>query len=82
METEGQICRRYEAELARIAALDDAYYRRPCPTLAERRKYAARQAQREEIRSRMYVELDILHLTEAMPFHRRCRSVIRRAGSS
>lgn len=82
METEDQICRRYEAELARIAALDHAYYRRPCPTLAERRDYAARQAQREEVRSRLYGELDILHRTDAMPFHPRCRSVIRRPRSS
>lgn len=71
METEDQICRRYEAELERIAALDHAYYRCPCPTLAERRDYAARQAQLEDIRSKLY-------RSAAMPFHRRCRSVIRR----
>ena len=82
METEDQICRRYEAELARIAALDHAYYRRPCPTLAERRDYAARQAELEEVRSRLYLELDSLHQSAAMRCDRRCRSVIRRPRQS
>jgi hypothetical protein len=82
METEAQICRRYEAELARIAALDNVYYRSPCPSLAERRDYAARQAQIEEIRSRLYLELDMLQRGAIIPFHRRCRSVIRRPRSS
>jgi hypothetical protein len=82
METEGQICRRYEAELARIAALDHVYYRSSCPTLAQRRDYAVRQAQLEGVRSKLYLELDILHRSAVIPFHRRCRSVIRRPRSS
>jgi hypothetical protein len=82
METEEQICRRYERELARIAALDQLYYRCFCPTLAERRDYAARQAQLEEVRSRLYLELDILHRGAVIPFHRRCRFVTRRRRSS
>jgi hypothetical protein len=82
METEDQICTRYERELARIAARDHVYYRSLCPNLAERREYAARQAQLEEVRSRLYLELDILHRSAVIPFHRRCRSVIRRPHSS
>jgi hypothetical protein len=78
METEAQICRQYEAELARIAALDNAYYRTPCPSLAERRDYAARQAQLEEVRSRLYRELDSLRRSASVPSHRRCRLVRRR----
>jgi hypothetical protein len=78
METEAQICRRYEAELARIANLDNAYYRSPCPSLAERRDYAARQAQIEEVRSRLYLELDMLHRSAPVPSHPRCRLLIRR----
>ena len=82
METEDQICRRYVAELERIAALDHVYYRSLCPTLAQRRDYAARQTQLEEVRSRLYLELDILHRSALIPFHRRCRSVVRRPRSS
>ena len=79
METEDQICRRYVAELERIAALDHAYYRSLCPTLAERRDYAARQAELEEVRSRLYLELDISRRSGVISFHRHCRSVIRRS---
>jgi hypothetical protein len=81
METEDQICRRYEVELGRIAALDHAYYRSLCPTLAERRDYAARQTHLEEVRTRLYLELGILRQSAVIPFHRRCRSVIRRPRS-
>jgi hypothetical protein len=57
METEGQICRRYEAEFAKIAILDRRYYLTRCASLDERREYAARRAQMEEMRSRFYAEL-------------------------
>lgn len=57
METEAQICRRYEAELASIAALDHHYYLNPCPTRSDRADYAARQDQLQSIRSRFYGEL-------------------------
>ena len=57
METEAQICRHYESEFARIAALDRRYYLIPCPSLADRADYAARQAQLENTRSLFYAEL-------------------------
>lgn len=57
METEAEICRRYEAELSAIAALDRCYYLAPCPTRSDRADYAARQNQLQGIRSRFYAEL-------------------------
>ena len=78
METEHQLCQRYEAELASIAALDYLYYRNPSPTLPERRDYAARQAQIEELRSRFYTEFQVLHELSVIPLQRRCRSFIRK----
>ena len=57
MDTEEQICKRYEAELALIAALDSAYYRNVSPTRAERSDHYARQDYLEQIRSRFYAEL-------------------------
>jgi hypothetical protein len=78
METEEQICIRYEAHLAAIAALDRHYYRIPCPTLAERREYAARQVQLEELRSQFYVEFQICHQASLTAFHCRCRSLNRK----
>ncbi len=80
METEDQICKRYEAELAAIAALDRRYYLTPCASVEERRDYAARQARREEMRSRLYSELAacrVEQFAQARKF-RRCRSIIRR----
>lgn len=72
METEDQICRRFEAELAAIAVLDRRYYLNPSPTLAERAEYAARQFQLENVRSRFYAELG------ALREFRRCRLFARR----
>ena len=57
MESEDQICRRYEAQFAAIADLDRAYYLDRAASLAERRDYAARQAELEEMRSKLYSEL-------------------------
>lgn len=57
METEEEICKRYEAVFAAIATLDRRYYLNPAASTAERRDYAARQAQLEELRSRFYAEL-------------------------
>ena len=57
METDNSILRRYELELAAIAALDHGYYLLPSACLEERRNYAARQLQLEEIRSRLYLDL-------------------------
>lgn len=74
METEHQLCIQFEAEFASIAALDRVYYLSPCPTLDERRSYAARQDYREELRSQLYAELAVLRQIKS---HRRCRTVIR-----
>jgi len=80
METEDQICRRYEAELAAITALDRRYYLKRCPTTIERRAYAERQAYLEYVRSRFYAELTACrfdYFLHIRPF-RRCRSMIRK----
>jgi hypothetical protein len=60
METEYEICNRYEAEFAAIAALDRRYYLTRSASLEDRRQYAARQVQLEELRSRFYAELTAL----------------------
>jgi len=57
MDTEPQICRFYEAEMAAIAALDRGYYLTQSPTVADRRAYAIRQAQLDKIRARFFTEL-------------------------
>ncbi len=79
MEAEKQLCLRFEAELAGIAELDRLYYLNPCPTLAERRDYAARQIRLEEMRLRFYSGFVVCHQESVSPFHPRCRSIIRRA---
>jgi len=76
METEHQICEKFESEFAGIAALDRRYYLNPSTTVAERAAYAARQGQLESIRSRLYKELDALRLYRQF---RRCRSLIRQS---
>ena len=78
METEEEICRRYEAEFTAIAALDRRYYLTPSASLAERRDYAARQAQLEEMRSRLYAKLASCRQSGTRQF-RRCRCSIRRS---
>lgn len=78
METEDQVCRRFEAELAAIAVLDHRYYLNPSPTLAERAEYAARQVQLVGMRSRFYTELGSLWEYSLRKF-RRCRFLARRA---
>lgn len=78
METEDQICRRYEAELAAIAALDRSYYSNPSPTVAERAHHAARQVQLENTRSRFYAELASFREYGLHQF-RRCRFLIRKS---
>ena len=60
METETEICARYERELALIAALDRAYHFNPAPTCAERAKYQKRQEKLETLRAQFYTELDRL----------------------
>ena len=78
METDDELCAKFEAELASIAALDQLYYTNPSPTLAERREYAAREVQLEEMRSRFYEEFRSCRQVAVSHFRRRCRSIIRR----
>lgn len=77
METEDQICKRYEAAFAVIAALDRRYYLTPAASVAARRDYAARQTLLEEMRSRLYAELAGCRERSVSPLFRRCRSFIR-----
>lgn len=76
METEDEICTRYEAELAAIAALDRRYYLNRSAGVADRAAYAARQARLEHVRLRLYAELDALRSHKQF---RRCRTVIRQS---
>ncbi len=76
METEHEICKRYEAEFAAIAALDRRHYLTPLASVDQRREYAARKAQLEEMRARFYAELATCR--DCMRHVRRCRTFIRR----
>jgi hypothetical protein len=58
MDTETDICRRFESQLAVIAALDHAYYTNPAPTAKDQTDYFAREQRLEQIRFRFYAELD------------------------
>jgi len=78
VETEDQICRRFEAELAAIAVLDRRYYSSLSPTVAERADYVARQAQIENTRSRFYAELGFVWEYSLRQF-RRCRFLAARS---
>lgn len=65
---EAEVYKRYEAEMAAIAALDQAYYVNTTPTPAERADYIKRQAQLEQVRSRFYAELrTVRHSETARP---------------
>jgi hypothetical protein len=72
VETERQICERFEAELATIAAIDRRYYSNPSPTVIERADYAVRQLHLESARSRFYAELESSWEYSLRQF-RRCR---------
>jgi transposase InsO family protein len=76
VETEDQICGRFEAELAAIAALDRRYYANASPSAAERADYAARQVQLESTRSRFYGELGSFREYSSRQL-RRCRFLAR-----
>ena len=80
METEDQICRRYEAELAAIATLDRRYYGTTSAAIDERREYAERQVRLEEMRSRFYSDLAACRIEQFSQARktRRCRSINRR----
>lgn len=81
MQTEHEICVRYEAEFAAIAAFDRRYYVIPSASVEERREYAARQARLEQMRSRLYLELAECR-EQGMRHFPRCRSFIRRSRRS
>jgi hypothetical protein len=76
METEDDICKRYEAEFAAIAAVDRRYYLIPSVSVDERREYAARKDRLEELRSQFYAELAKCR-ERALRHVRPCRSFIR-----
>ena len=76
METEDQICARYEAEFAAIAALDRRYYLTSSASVNERREYAARKAQLEERRSQFYA--DLAACRQRIVSSPRCRSLVLR----
>ena len=61
MDTNTDICRRFESQLAVIFAMDHAYYNNPAPTAKDRIDYFAREQRLEQIRLRFYAELDALH---------------------
>ena len=79
VETEDQIFKRFEAELAAIAVLDRRYYSNLSATVAERAEYAARQVQLESLRCRFYAELGSVWEYRSRQF-RRCRFLARRTG--
>lgn len=81
METEHEICKRYEAQFAEIAALDRRYYLMSSASVNERREYVARKAQLEEMRSQFYTELAMCRESGVRHFCR-CRSFIRRSRRS
>jgi len=57
MDTETEICIRYEAELAEIALLDRLYYQKAGASRADRANYYRRQDQLERVRARLCAEL-------------------------
>ena len=61
MDTNTDICRRFESQLAVIFAMDHAYYINPAPTAKDRIDYFARQQRLQQIRRLFYAELDALH---------------------
>jgi len=62
--TEIEICTRYEAELAAIAALDRAYYLNATPTAADHADYCRRQDHLEQVRAQVYAELSAVRHAE------------------
>ena len=61
MDTNTDICRRFESQLAVIFAMDHSYYINPDPTAKDRSDYFAREQRLEQIRLRFYAELDALY---------------------
>jgi len=60
MDNESEICGRYEAEMAVIASADRDYYLKEKPTSADRRAYAERKNQLDDLRDQLYAELSAL----------------------
>jgi hypothetical protein len=81
METEHEICKRYEHEFAAIAALDRRYYLTPSASVDERREYAVRKTRIEEMRCQFYAELAKCR-EHGMCHFRHCRAFIRRSRHS
>jgi hypothetical protein len=64
VETEIEICVRYEAEMAAIAALDQPYYLNTKTTPADRVNYFRRQDDLKQVRARLYAELSTVRHSE------------------
>ena len=64
MDIEAETCKRYQAELAAIAALDRDYYVNSMPTPADRAGYFRRQDHLEQVRARFYAELSTVRHSE------------------
>jgi signal transduction histidine kinase len=66
MAIETEICKRYEAELAEIGALDRAYYQKPTVTPADRANYFKREERLEELRTQLYAALSTVRPQETI----------------
>ena len=76
MNAEQRICKRYEMEMAAIAAADRRYYLNSFPSRAERCDYATRRALLEELRVRLYEDLmDIRRFQRCRTFMRGSKSL-------
>jgi len=64
VDVEAETYKRYEAELAAIAARDRDYYVNATPTPADRAGYFQRQDHLEQIRARFYAELSRVRHSE------------------
>jgi len=64
VDIEAETVKRYEADLAAIAALDRDYYLNATPTPAERAGYVRRQAHLEQLRVQFYAEMSTVRHSE------------------
>jgi len=79
VESETELCARYEREMAELAAVDHFFYLNRAASRTERANYAARQDRLETVRVRLYSELTSLRELRRL---RRCRVLIRSSVAS